>query len=267
MRRNLLLSVCFLMASVLFAGPVSKQQAQEMAAQFLSGKSVSHRTISASQMHVKTVMNAVDEAGQPYLYAVQPDNQHGYVIVSGDDRTERVLGYSPTGHIDPEAMPDNMKYYLGELAKEIAGMESDATGGQNSRRRAPVKKAISPLLTTHWDQHSPFNNLAPTVTKSNGETVHCVTGCVATAMAQVMNFYKYPNATIEEIPGYTSSSYGFKIDAIPAGTKIDWSKMADTYDKNSPAAQCDAVAKLMYLCGVSVRMDYGPSSSGASING
>ncbi|MBR7053301.1 MAG: C10 family peptidase [Prevotella sp.] len=245
------------------SGPIDLQSAKTTAGAFLKEKGRA-TTVKPMKLAYRQALPGNEEKTACYVF--NASDGKGYVVVSGDDRTERVLGYSPTGHIDPEAMPDNMKYYLGELAKEIAGMESDATGGQNSRRRAPVKKAISPLLTTHWDQDSPFNNLAPTVTKSNGETEHCVTGCVATAMAQVMNFYKYPNATIEEIPGYTSSSYGFKIDAIPAGTKIDWSKMADTYDKNSPAAQCDAVAKLMYLCGVSVRMDYGPSSSGASIS-
>ena len=263
MKKNVFF-LLFLLPLMVTAGPIDLPSAKRTAGTFLKEKGCAK---TVKPMHLAYRQSLPGNEEKTACYVFNASDGKGFVVVSGDDRTERVLGYSPTGHIDPEAMPDNMKYYLGELAKEIASMESDATGGvQNSRRRAPVKKAISPLLTTHWDQDSPFNNMTPTVVYSNGETVHCVTGCVATAMAQVMNYYKYPNATIAEIPGYTSKSYGFNIDAIPAGTKIDWSNMADTYDKNSSAAQCDAVAKLMYLCGVSVRMNYGPSSSGASLS-
>ncbi len=241
------------------AGPVKLQSAKKTAGAFLKEKAGSPTIKSMDLAYRQPVPG--DEA-QTACYIFNSSDGKGYVIVSGDDRTEQVLGYSPTGHIDPAAMPDNMKYYLDELSKEIASMGSAATAptiAKKSMRRAPVKRAIAPLLTTHWGQGSPFNNMTPTV---NNGTKHCVTGCVATAMAQVMNYYKYPNATIAEIPGYTSNS--FIIDSIPAGTTIDWDNMADTYDNNSTAAQCAAVAKLMYLCGVSVWMGYGPSESGAS---
>lgn len=246
------------------ADPIDLQSAKRKAGTFLKEKVSS---IIDKPMNLAYRQPLPDNEELTAFYVFNSSDGKGYVIVSGDDRTEQVLGYSPTGHIDPEAMPDNMKYYLGELAKELASMDSDVTVvSRKSKRRAPVKKAIAPLITTHWDQDSPFNNMAPYVINSKGDTVRCVTGCVATAMAQLMNFYKYPNATIADLPGYTSKSSGFKIDTIPAGATIDWSNMADTYDKNSTAAQCDAVAKLMYLCGVSVKMDYRTSSSGASLS-
>ncbi len=250
-----------LMAS---AGPIDVQSAKRTAGTFLKQKV---RSIIDKPLTLAYSQPLPGHEEQTAFYVFNSSDGKGYVIVSGDDRTEQVLGYSPTGHIDPEAMPDNMKYYLGELAKELASMDSDVTVvSRKSKRRAPVKKAIEPLITTHWDQDSPFNNMAPYVINSKGDTVRCVTGCVATAMAQVMNFYKYPDATIADIPGYTSRSNGFKLDTIPAGATIDWDNMADTYDKNSTPAQCDAVAKLMYLCGVSVRMNYGVSSSGSSLS-
>lgn len=246
------------------ADPIDLQSAKRKAGAFLKEKVSS---IIDKPMNLAYRQPLPDNEELTAFYVFNSSDGKGYVIVSGDDRTEQVLGYSPTGHIDPEAMPDNMKYYLGELAKELASMDSDVTVvSRKSKRRAPVKKAIAPLITTHWDQDSPFNNMAPYVINSKGDTVRCVTGCVATAMAQVMNFYKYPDATIADIPGYTSRSNGFKLDTIPAGATIDWDNMADTYDKNSTPAQCDAVAKLMYLCGASVRMDYGTSSSGASLS-
>lgn len=246
------------------ADPIDLQSAKRKAGTFLKEKVCS---IIDKPMNLAYRQPLPDNEEQTAFYVFNSSDGKGYVIVSGDDRTEQVLGYSPTGHIDPEAMPDNMKYYLSELAKELASIDNDVTViSRKSKRRVPVKKAIEPLITTHWGQDSPFNNMAPYVINSKGDTVRCVTGCVATAMAQVMNFYKYPNATIADLPGYTSSSSGFKIDTIPAGATIDWSNMADTYDKNSTPAQCDAVAKLMYLCGVSVKMNYGVSSSGASLS-
>ena len=224
------------------AGPIDQQTAKRTAATFLKEKA---RSKTVKSMHLAYKQSLPGHEDKTACYVFNASDGKGYVVVSGDDRTEQVLGYSSTGHIDPAAMPDNMKYYLGELAKEIAGMESDAPEGGKPIRRSPVKNAIAPLITTYWGQDSPFNNMAPYVINSKGDTLYCVTGCVATAMAQVMNFYKYPDATIADIPSYTSESFGFNMDAIPAGTTIDWGNMADTYDKNSTAAQCDAVAKLM----------------------
>ncbi len=252
----------FLLPLMAKAGPIDLESAKRAAGTFLKEK-VHSKTIKPMNLAYRQSMPGHED--QTACYVFNASDGKGYVVVSGDDRTEQVLGYSPTGHIDPTAMPDNMKYYLDELAKEIASIKGNVSGGSNPMRRAPTKKAIAPLITTHWDQDSPFFNMTPTVTNNNG-TTHCVTGCVATALAQLMNFYKYPNATIAEIPGYTSESYGFKLDAIPAGTAIDWNNMVDTYNSSSTTAQCNAVAKLMYLCGVSMKMDYGPYSSGASIS-
>lgn len=262
--KKIVVFLLFLLPLMATADPIDLQSAKRKAGTFLKEKVSS---IIDKPMNLAYRQPLPDNEEQTAFYVFNSSDGKGYVIVSGDDRTEQVLGYSPTGHIDPEAMPDNMKYYLGELAKEIANIDNDVTViSRKSKRRAPVKKAIDPLITTHWDQDSPFNNMAPYVINSKGDTVRCVTGCVATAMAQVMNFYKYPDATIADIPGYTSRSNGFKLDTIPAGATIDWDNMADTYDKNSTPAQCDAVAKLMYLCGVSVRMNYGVSSSGSSLS-
>ena len=278
MRRNLLLSVCFLMASVLFAGPVTKQQAQEMAAQFLAGKSITHRASSASQMHVKVVMNAVDEAGQPYLYAVQPDNQRGFVIVSGDDRFRDVLGYSESGTFDNANMPDNMRAWLQGYVDEMKHLK--AIGYQPSasaaHRTSGVKKAISPLIQTRWNQGAPYNDICKYYFQYND----AVTGCVATAMAQVMYYSAQKHGdntytTTVEIPGY-NTGYNYPVPAVDVKTVINWSNMLPEYTysynnntkkydiSNFTSEQGTAVAKLMQCCGVSVHMDYANSASGGS---
>ena len=255
------------MASVLFAGPVTKQQAQEMAAQFLAGKSITHRAASASQMHVKVVMNAVDEAGQPYLYAVQPDNQRGFVIVSGDDRFRDVLGYSESGTFDNANMPDNMRAWLQGYVDEMKHLK--AIGYQPSasaaHRTSGVKKAISPLIQTHWDQDDPYNQKCPeffTYGKS-------VTGCVATAMAQIMYYYKYPETVLANINEYNcarnwTNKGQIHVNGISAGTSLEWNKILPDYSGSYSNDQADAVATLMQVCGASVQMDYANSASGGS---
>lgn len=261
MKKHVVFFLLLFLPLMATANPIDLQSAKKAARTFLK-KKIHSKTLRPMQLAYRQSLPGNEE--QTACYIFNSSDGKGYVIVSGDDRTEQVLGYSSTGHIDPEKMPDNMKRYLGELAKEIAYNRSNFTSARKVKRLAPAKKAIAPLITTHWDQTSPFNNLAPYKINDNGDTVRCVTGCVATAMAQVMNFHKYPDATIAEIPGYTLRSSGFVIDTIPAGTTIDWDNMADNYDNNPTAEQCDAVAKLMYLCGVSVHMSYGLSSSSAS---
>ena len=279
MRRILLLAVCSLLTSVLLAGPVTKEQAQQVASQFLAGKSVTHRAPALDQLRTEVVLNAVDESGQPYLYAISQDKANGFVIVSGDDRFRSILGYSQTGSFDSANMPDNMRAwlqgYIEEMKYYIAKGYQPQTGA--AHRAAGVKKAISPLIQTLWDQGEPFNNLV----KEYNNTGDAVTGCVATAMAQVMYYaaVKHGDAsftTTVEIPEYTTSTLGKNIPAISAGTVINWSGMIPQYVysfnstthkydiPNFTDAQATAVATLMKCCGVSVKMNYKATSSGAS---
>ena len=160
MRRILLLAVCSLLTSVLLAGPVTKEQAQQVASQFLAGKSVTHRAPALDQLRTEVVLNAVDESGQPYLYAISQDKANGFVIVSGDDRFRSILGYSQTGSFDSANMPDNMRAwlqgYIEEMKYYIAKGYQPQTGA--AHRAAGVKKAISPLIQTLWDQGAPFQS-------------------------------------------------------------------------------------------------------------
>lgn len=243
-----------------------------MAAQFLAGKSITHRAASASQMHVKVVMNAVDEAGQPYLYAVQPDNQRGFVIVSGDDRFRDVLGYSESGTFDNANMPDNMRAWLQGYVDEMKHLK--AIGYQSSasaaHRTSGVKKAISPLIQTHWDQDDPYNQKCPNFF----EYGKSVTGCVATAMAQVIYYSskkaeKIPVKTLAAIDAYDcSTTWGglgkVHVDAVPAETALDWDNMLEDYTGDPTEVQETAVATLMQICGAAVHMDYANSANGGS---
>lgn len=117
------------------------------------------------------------------------------------------------------------------------------------------------MVTTQWNQGAPYNNLSPTL--SNGS--RCVTGCVATAMAQILKYWAYDQPTAV-IPAYVTNSNHLSLDELPA-TTFNYAIMQDTYTASETGASADEVAKLMLYCGQAVQMDFDPSGSGANIDG
>lgn len=267
MRRLLLLTVCFLTASVLFAGPVTKEQAQQLAQQFLQGKGMTHRAPSLDQMTTEVVLDAVDEEGHPYLYVVTQGKDNGFVIVSGSDLTAPIVGYSSEGTFDSESMPLNMRSWLQGYIEEIKWMEGNGikTTSSTATRRAALKHSISPMLSSTWNQDSPYNDNCPYWW---GSSERCVTGCVATAMAQIMYYHKFPEKTLKEKAAYDCAtnwvdgqihSEGFVLNEA-----LEWAKMLPSYNGVDDTDAKAAVAKLMQICGASVDMDYANSYNGGS---
>ena len=161
----------------------------------------------------------------------------GYVIVSTDLCMDPILGYSDTPIDNLNAIPEGLQYLLELYANEYEWIERNGYVNANSSDSHSLTAEIitkGPLITTQWGQEEPYNNNCPT---RNG--VRCLTGCVATAMAQIMNYYRYPDN----------------------GT-FDWDNMDDTYYSYT-ADQAAAVAKLMRSCGSAVSMSYGTSVSTA----
>ena len=158
-------------------------------------------------------------------------------------------------------MPANMKAWLQGYADEIAWLQKQNTkvaGPKKARNKVGSHSttAIAPLLTSQWYQDAPFNNLCPTLSGNK-----CATGCVATAMAQVMYYHKWPEANTKAIPGYTTYTNGFNLSSLPAVT-FQWENMIDNYNGSYTTAQGNAVATLMKYCGYSVQVDYSDASGG-----
>ena len=240
------------------AGVVTPARAKELAAQYIPQKQV-------SRMEAAVVFDAKDKAGQPYLYAVNMPEQGGYVLVSGDDRFAKVLGYSQNGLFNEQEMPENKRAWLQGYIEEMKYLES-IHYQPTLRSTSSVKAPIEPLIETIWGQSTPYNNLCPLDNGSRSKT-----GCVATAMAQLINYhiqhYDAPDSTIAYIEGYYTKDLQLKVDSIPAGTQIpDKSLLLNNYRKNTTATdeQKEAVAKLMLYCGTSVQMNYASGSSGAN---
>ena len=190
------------------------------------------------------------------LYIFNDEANGGYVVVSGDERMPDVLGYSYDGHFDANNVPCNMQAWLEDCAHQITHLQAQSDA-KATKRSTTSRANISPLLTCGFGQSYPYNNKCPVV---DGE--HCFTGCVATAMAQIMHYYKWPQQTTQIIPGYTTWKLGIEMPAMPI-TTINWDNILNGYSagESYSGEQIDAISTLMLLCGASINMNYTPSGS------
>lgn len=273
MKKNflLLLSLMLLLSVSAIAGPRSYQQAKAIAqrqAAMLGIEMDAEVTASAKAAPRMSVSSAVSPSATCY-YVFANGEDKGFTIVSGDDRMPEVVGYSAQGTYDPDHLPANyvgfMKAYQ-ETVEALLKGDAQVSGGLAEVRQWRAERAgtaaVAPLLDgIKWDQREPYNNMCPLYDGTN----RSVTGCVATAMAQVMMYYQYPKELKTTIKAYNTQTYGIQIPEISSGATYDWDNMLPDYSKSDyNSAQADAVAKLMYHCGAAVKMDYGPLS-GANV--
>ncbi len=196
-------------------------------------------------------------------YYVFNAGQSGFVIVAGDDTSTPILGYSGNGAFDPGNLPKNFAKWMEDYKREIRYLiENDVQATEeiadqwrnllNAKYENPAANAtsgVSPLMQTKWNQSPYYNALCP-----GGS----VTGCVATAMAQIMKYWNYP-ATGSGFHSYNHSSYG-TLSANFGNTTYQWTSMPNSVNSSNVA-----VATLMYQVGVSVDMGYSPEVSGAYV--
>ena len=271
---TLLAIIC---SALSWADNVSEEHAMQLAQSFVNH----HKTTAASPRRAPGTTHEVTPAGLVCgLYVFNVANDGGFVIVSNDDRTTPILGFSDSGSLDAENIPDNMRAWLQGYADEIAWLQTQSTQGVHGiQLKMPRRigmhstQAIAPMLTSTWNQGTPYNNLTPYY-KDNGGSYsyspsyrngysHCATGCAATAMAQLMYYHKWPQNATAAIPGYTWENLGSSLSGLPA-TTFDWENMLKSYSNvNYNNTQATAVATLMQYCGWSLGMNYG-KESGAS---
>ncbi|MDE6287543.1 MAG: C10 family peptidase, partial [Muribaculaceae bacterium] len=246
MHRLFLFLVLSLLTKIAVADVISPEQALARASKF-PAKGVSKEYYSGARLlDVKRVGNL------PTVYIFQGQNK-GLILLSADDAAEAVLGYTETPDINP-----TLNWWIEEYGREITWIRNNAASHRLSDMREVTEhEPIAPLLTTKWDQGSPYNLMCPQVGFEN-----CVTGCTATAMAQVVNYHRIPatKGTGKISYVWNKQTLEFDFDSTP----FDWDNMLDIYDYNATEVQEDAVATLMYACGVATRMDYGLWGSGAN---
>ena len=269
MRKHLLLlfAMCFVQLMA-FAGPRSYQQALKIAQQQAERLGISMDAMSPQPRMVQKT-NGID----PAYYVIENGTNKGYTIVSADDRLPEIVGYAKQGNYTEDTLPEAYVEFITAYQKFV---EEVKAGNPHALRTAAEAKAlresasytqptVAPLLgNIQWNQGDPYNRMCPEYDGVN----KAVTGCVATAMAQVMGYWKYPSQLQADIPGYTTGTYNINVPGISKDTDgtYDWDNILPQYKSgNFNDDQANAVAKLMHHCGVAVQMNYGPSS-GAFVN-
>lgn len=212
-----------------------------------------------------------------YIFALQP---MGFVIVAADERVEPILGYSYDNNFVVEAMPDHVRGWLDNYERQIeavtnSDLQADSViqakwmrlkAGQSLNARNVL--TVNPLLQTTWNQNSPYNLLCPS--DANGPGGHVYAGCVATAMAQIINFWQYPTSGIGSHSynaNFSTQGYGdYGMQSADFWASVySYGLMPVSLNSGSSTEQIYAVAQLIYHCGVAVDMMYGSSASGAYI--
>ncbi len=249
MRRILNLFLLLCLPLMTMGEEISQQQAREKACAFmqhLQGRRA--QALGSVSENVQPV-----EMGLHSLYAFNCKGG-GYVIVSGDDATTPILGYSPDGVLNVDEMPANLRTWLEGYADQIRRLQRGEA--KAATRRAPVARAkIEPLVKAQWNQRAPFNLECPKDVEAGG--VLSASGCVATAMSQVMYFHKWPQ-------GATTPYTTIGKKDVPS-TTFDWDNMLPVYEEGKyTEAQGNAVAHLMRWAGWSVDMQYAAAMSGAA---
>lgn len=252
MKKLLVLSMMLFALLSIMGAPITSEQAKQKAAKFFKekGKTI-HQT---SPRRLKMMADRTDVST---FYVFNAQNEEGFVIISGDDSTDDVLGYAVRGSFNEESLPDNFVSWLKELDAQMTMIRSGKAKAANWKN-IEAHADVAQLLTTKWNQSSPYNNMCP---EDAGQ--RSVTGCVATALAQVMNYHQWPKGATGSLEGYTTSTQSIVVPALPS-TTFDWGNMIDDYSKGYSSAQANAVAILMRYCGQALMMDYTNIESSAS---
>lgn len=261
MRKTLFLMMTLaLFVGQLIAAPVGEEQARQLGLKYVqshAGRQVANLTLAYTQM---------TESGNPAVYVFNYEN--GSVFVSADDVARPILCCTDEP-FDMAVVPDGLAYYLRYYARQIEfarenNLEPEmevtsewrhvaADGFENDNRS--TRGDIAPLISTNWNQDYPYNAYCPT--GHGGPQGHAYAGCVATAMSMVMKKWNWPD--------HGQGSHSYTPDTYPEqsvdfeNTYYQWSSMPNSCNNSN----YQAVATLMYHCGVSVDMMYGGSASGA----
>lgn len=275
MKKTFLLVLLVSLAVGLFAAERTVEDAAAIAAQFTNNQpslrqaGVTPRTAATMKLAHKCMkINSTE----PAYYVFNQGNDAGFIIVSGDDRTEDVLVYAEQGSFDPEKVNPNFRFWLNRLQEQVSAANDDNAVDKVTPRKAVNVTAIGPLLKNDkgqeikWDQLTPYNDLCPI---DEYDDTRSYTGCVATAMAQIMYKWRYPEkGTGSKTYTWVNANKKSQRETLTANfgeTTYDWANMLPSYkNKSATTAQKKAVATLMYHLGVACEMEYGGDEAGGS---
>ena len=260
MKKNILAFFALLLGiTSLQAKPVDVGKAQRLGLNFVQHKPLFSKNL-VQNLDLAYTCRADNGMATAYVF----NFSGGFVVVAADDASSPIIAYSNQGNFNYETAPDGLLFMLGEHSRSIEKMmqqNQPATadilcrwknleehGFLHSERGTAI---VGPLVQQRWDQGSPFNMYVPS---------GCPTGCVATAMAQLMKYWEWP---VQGTGEHSYQWHGQTLSANFGETTYDWANMLDFYGGNATPEQKQAVATLMWHCGVSVDMNYASDGSGA----
>ncbi len=254
--------VSVMICGITMAAPITENEARAIAQNFFNMHKGDNTAMSLDIDVADNVVTAL-QTDEYYVF----NGNGGFVIVSGDDATVPVLGWSDEGTFDANNINPSAKALLDGYQKEIQSL-----GSKNVATTTVLTswETISPLVTTKWNQPAPYNNMVPIDSKTNKRSY---VGCPAVSLAQLLNYYKFPKGEmLRSIPAQDvyqhSGSKGKRIfknslDALEK-TTFNWGIMKETYsDPNETGETVDEIAKLMKYCGYALGMAYGSEGSGS----
>ncbi|MBQ7686833.1 MAG: C10 family peptidase [Bacteroidaceae bacterium] len=257
---SLLLSSLMVSAS-LMADPIDAERAKSLAAQFMPSAGTQPelvKTAARRSSSGRRLAPAYQKVAPYYIFS-RGENL-GFVIVSGDDALPEVLGYTESGDYDETNMSPFLKWYLDYYGSMIEDAQETQLPRRAPQVTATARVDIAPMIATHWDQGWPYSNLCPDRKDGGGK---CLTGCVATAAAQVL-YYWHKDLTDVTLAATSSYTYGDQAKAtraFPKGTKLKWGLMRTKYG-TEPEEYRTAVATLMAVVGGGAGLTYGSSTAG-----
>lgn len=253
--KKLLFVIIALYTCTISAQTISVEQAMNNARNFLS---IHSKRVKSANSNLELAYTSKDN-NNTYYYAFNNSNE-GFVIASGDEVAETILAYSEHGHFDPTNINPNFKWWLEQYEKQIVYAKSQGISEYaNTTSTSEAKQDVPILVETRWDQLAPYNNEIKTTTKQN-----YLTGCVATAMCQVMKTHEWP---VQGSGSHTYKDEGFSNKTYTrtfSDHTYDWKNMLNVYNAGYDSIQAAAVATLMFDAGVSINMQYGTSIQGGS---
>ncbi|MCR5780530.1 MAG: C10 family peptidase [Bacteroidaceae bacterium] len=255
MKRIFITSALILACALIHAQHISEEDALAYASEFFQGRATSQLPNPATGRKIaRKAPRLKVAASRDEFYIFNDEANDGFVIVSAEAATPTILGYSYEGSYDETDVPEAMQAWLDSYAEQIRWVASNQlteTGVSFIER-----EKIAPLLKSKWHQDAPYNGACP---KYNGE--QCPTGCGPNAMAQVMNYWKYPETVQKTIARTLNANYSDYQSEVPAGTPIEWSKILNNYEGTTTLAQQQAVANLLFYCGLSSSTAYFPNGT------
>ena len=285
MRKSLLLFILFI-TSILtgFAQSITKERAEQIAIEFLHAQSTQFKSDTPGSLSLiytctdSTNLRSDNKNGFYYIFNI--NQKEGFIIVSGEEATQPILGYSFNNGFRWDMLADNTQSWLDNYKQQIQKIIQYKTSippKANSIVRLYEKQALSsathlllqqypnstnyaeyiaPLIKTQWGQQMPYNNLCPL-----DKNKRSATGCIATAIAQIMKFHEWPVRGIGT-KTYTTQTKGIQVSTDFSSTVYDWNHMKKSYNKDFTETEATAVATLMRHIGGATEMDYTNYESG-----